>query len=51
MEILRRTSFVEYVEQIRPRLEAICENESEPKVIPRIYEMGENPEQFAGMVG
>jgi hypothetical protein len=51
LELLRRTSFADYLDEIRPRLEALMENESKPKVIPRIFEIWENPEAFRGMVG
>jgi hypothetical protein len=51
MRPLRRTSFSDYLEEIRPRLEALEEEESEPKLIPKIYEIWENPEQFRGIVG
>ena len=46
MMILRQTSFSDYLNQIRPRLEALEQVESEPKLIPRIYEIWENPEKF-----
>lgn len=51
MRPLRRTSFADYLEEIRPRLEALEEEESEPKFIPMIYEIWENPEQFRGIIG
>ena len=51
MRPLRRTSFADYLEEIRPRLDALEEVESEPKLIPKIYEIWENPEQFRGIVG
>lgn len=51
MKMLQRTSFADYLAQIRPRLEALTKTESEPKIIPKIYEMWGNPEQFAGLVG
>ena len=51
MKVLRRTSFADYLEAIRPRLKALEHNESEPKVIPRIFEIWENPEAFPGLVG
>jgi hypothetical protein len=51
LKLLRRTSFADYLEEIRPRLEALMENESEPKVIPRIFELWKDPEAFRGMVG
>ena len=41
MRPLRRTSFEDYLEEIRPRLEALEEEESEPKLIPKIYEVWE----------
>jgi hypothetical protein len=48
MKLLRRTSFADYLEEIRPRLEALEPGESEPKVIPRIFEIRENPEALFG---
>jgi len=51
MKLLRRTSFADYLEEIRPRLEALEAGESEPKLIPKIFEIWENPEAFRGMVG
>jgi hypothetical protein len=50
MRLIRRTSFADYLEEIRPRLEALEAEESEPKVIPRIFEIWENPEDFRGMI-
>jgi len=51
MRPLRHTSFSDYLEEIRPRLEALEEEESEPKLIPKIYEVWENPEPFRGLIG
>ena len=51
MKLLRRTSFADYLEEIRPRLEALEAEESEPKVIPRIFEIWENPEALFGAFG
>ena len=51
MNLLRRTSFADYLEEIRPRLEALMENESEPRVIPHIFEFWKDPDAFRGMVG
>jgi hypothetical protein len=51
MRPLRRTSFADYLEEIRPRLEALEEVESEPKLIPKIYEIWKNPEPFRGLIG
>jgi hypothetical protein len=51
MKLLRRSSFAAYLEEIRPRLEVLEAEESEPKVIPRIYEIWRDPESFRGMVG
>ncbi|MFZ9938572.1 MAG: hypothetical protein ACO3JG_16155 [Luteolibacter sp.] len=51
MKLLRRTSFADYLEVIRPRLEALEAAESEPKVIPRIFEMWKSPDAFRGLVG
>ena len=48
---LSQTSFSDYLEQIRPRLDILEEEESEPKVIPKIFEIWRNPEQFQGLVG
>jgi hypothetical protein len=41
LKLLRRTSFTDYLEEIRPCLEALEARESEPKVIPRIFEIWE----------
>lgn len=41
---LRKSSFRDYLAQIRPRLEALEKREAEPKVVPRICEMWENPQ-------
>jgi hypothetical protein len=51
LRLIRRTTFTEYLEEIRTRLEAIEANESEPKLIPKIYEIWTNPEAFRGIVG
>jgi hypothetical protein len=51
MKLLRRTSFADYMEEIRPRLEALEAEESEPKVIPQIFEFWKDPDAFGGMVG
>jgi len=51
MKLLRRTSFADYLEEIRLRLEALEAEESEPKVIPRIFEIWEDPESFRGIIG
>jgi hypothetical protein len=51
MKLLRRTSFADYLDKIRPRLEALEAGESEPKVIPRICEFWKDPDAFRGMVG
>jgi hypothetical protein len=51
MKLLRRSSFADYLEEIRPRLTTLMENESKPKVIPRIFEFWKDPEAFRGMVG
>jgi hypothetical protein len=42
MKLLRRTSFTDYLEEIRPRLEALEAAESEPKVIPHIFDRWES---------
>jgi hypothetical protein len=51
MKLLRRTSFTIYLEEIQPRLEALAAGESEPKVIPRIFEIWEAPEALLGAFG
>jgi hypothetical protein len=51
MKLLRRTSFADYLAEIRPRLEALMAKESKPKVIPRIFQFWKEPEAFRGMVG
>jgi hypothetical protein len=51
MKLLRRTSFANYLEKIRPRLKALEQRESKPKVIPRIFQFWKDPEAFRGMVG
>ncbi len=43
--------FLDYLDVIRPRLEALEAEESEPKVIPRIFEMWEDPEASLGACG
>jgi len=48
---LRQTSFHDYLEQIPPRLDNLEEEESEPKLIPKIFEISKNPEHFHGLVG
>jgi hypothetical protein len=51
MRPLRRTAFADYLEEIRPRLKALEDEELEPKLIPKIYEVWENPEPFRGLIG
>jgi hypothetical protein len=51
MKLLRRTTYADYLEEIRPRLEALEKKESKPRVIPRIFEFWKEPEAFRGMVG
>ena len=51
MEILFQSPFEDYLEEIRPRLEALEDEESEPKIIPKIFEIWENPEAFKGTMG
>jgi len=51
MRILRQTSFVEYLEKIRPRLKALAAEETEPKLISTIYEVWENPNMLKGRFG
>lgn len=46
LRVIRQSSFRDYLSEIRPRLEALERMESEPKVIPQIYEMWENPERY-----
>lgn len=48
---LSQTSFSDYLEEIRPRLDILEEEESEPKVISNIFEIWENPDRFRGLVG
>jgi hypothetical protein len=47
---LRQTPFSDYLEVIRPRLEALEAAESEPKIIPKIYENWSNAEQVRAAV-
>jgi hypothetical protein len=51
MKLLRRTPFADYLDEIRPRLEALEAEESEPKVIPRIFQFWKDTVAFRGMVG
>ena len=51
MKLLRRTSFPDYLEEIRPRLEALAARESLPKLIPRIFQFWDDPEAYRGLVG
>jgi hypothetical protein len=51
MKLVRRTSFADYLEEIRPRLDALEADESEPKLIPKIFEIWENLETFRGLIG
>jgi hypothetical protein len=51
LRLIRRIAFSEYLEEIRPRLEALEANESGPKLIPKIYAIWKNPERFRGIVG
>jgi hypothetical protein len=48
MKLLRRTTFDDYLEEIRPRLEALEAAEQEPRIIPRIFEIWEDPEVLRG---
>lgn len=50
MKVLRQTTFVDYLERIRPRLKALEKTEPKPKVIPQIFEFWKDPEAFRGMV-
>ncbi len=43
MKLVRRTSFADYLEEIRPRLDALEADDSEPKLIPKIFEIWEDP--------
>lgn len=51
MKLLRRTCFADYLEEIRPRLEALAARESEPKLIPRIFQFWDDPEAYRGLIG
>lgn len=51
MRMIRRTTFSDYLEEIRPRLEKLEAEESEPALIPHIYEIWENPDRFRGRIG
>ncbi len=51
MRMIRRTSFSDYLEEIRPRLEKLEAEESEPALIPHIYEIWEDPDSFRGRIG
>jgi hypothetical protein len=42
---IRKTSFRDYLEKIRPRLQALEAAESEPKIIPNIYENWGNADE------
>ena len=50
MKLLRRTSFADYLDAIRPRLKALEQRESKPKVIPRIFQFWKDPEAFRGIL-
>jgi hypothetical protein len=49
--LLRRTSLSDYLSKIRPRLDALLEIEFEPKVIPEIYKIWNNPDAYRGIIG
>ena len=51
MKLLRKTSFTDYLGQIRPRLDALREKEAEPKVIPEIYKIWNDPDAYRGKIG
>jgi hypothetical protein len=51
MKLLRRSSFADYLEKIRPRLKSLEQKEPTPKVIPSIFLFWKDPEAFRGMVG
>jgi hypothetical protein len=51
MRPVRRTSFADYLEEIRPRLNALEEEESEPKLILKVYEIWRNLEYLRGIFG
>jgi hypothetical protein len=46
IQLLRQTGFANYLEEIRPRLAALEAEESEPKLIPKIFEIWESVGQF-----
>jgi hypothetical protein len=51
MKLLRRTSFPDYLAEIRPRLESLAARESQPKLIPRIFQFWGDPEAYRGLIG
>lgn len=46
LRAIRQTTFADYLDEIRPRLEALEARESEPKMIPKIYEIWADPESL-----
>jgi hypothetical protein len=51
MRVLRKTTFGDYLLEISPRLRALEQKESEPKLIPMIFEMWKNPDKIREIVG
>jgi hypothetical protein len=50
MRLIRQISFGDYLKEIRPRLQALEALESEPKVIPNIYESWKNPDELEEVI-
>src|SRR4029077_14297885 len=50
MRLIRQISFGDYLKEIRPRLQALEALESEPKVIPNIYESWKNPDELQEVI-
>ena len=51
IQLLSRSSLAQYLEENRPGLEAQEAGELEPKRIPNIFEIWENPEAVTGLTG
>jgi hypothetical protein len=51
IRLLRKTSFTDYLEEIRPRLDDLAEKEREPQVIPEIYKIWNDPDAYRGKIG
>lgn len=51
IRLLRKTSFTDYLEEIRPRLDDLEEKEPEPQVIPEIYKIWNDPDAYRGKIG